>query len=309
MGRIFCIGETVFDIIFQGTQPVAGKAGGSMLNSAVSMGRMDLPVYFISEYGNDPLGQHIDNFLKNNGVDTRFVYRFATSKTSIALAFLDEKRNASYAFYKDLPQERLAITTPTFTPSDYVLFGSYYAINNEIHRKILELVTHARQAGATIIYDPNFRKAHLHELPQLFPMIIENMQLASLVKASDEDLQMIFQTNNLSESYQTIEKYCAHLIYTQSSNDVIFKNNSKQVSVPVPTITPTSTIGAGDSFSAGVLYYLFTHGLGHNDLAELDEATIQQLLQTGIDFATDVCLSYDNYISEDFARKYKNANH
>ncbi len=64
MGRIFCIGETVFDIIFQGTQPVAGKAGGSMLNSAVSMGRMDLPVYFISEYGNDPLGQHIDNFLK-----------------------------------------------------------------------------------------------------------------------------------------------------------------------------------------------------------------------------------------------------
>ena len=71
MRKIFGIGETVLDIIFKDGQPQAAKAGGSVLNSAVSMGRMGLPVSFISEYGLDDVGELIDNFLNENGVNTR----------------------------------------------------------------------------------------------------------------------------------------------------------------------------------------------------------------------------------------------
>ncbi|MGC8823722.1 MAG: carbohydrate kinase family protein [Bacteroidales bacterium] len=304
MGRVFCIGETVFDIIFDGAQPAAGRAGGSMLNSAVSMGRMNLPVYFISEYGSDQLGKHIDDFLKSNGVNTEYIYRFSSGKTSVALAFLDEKRNASYAFYKDLPAERLAIPMPDFTPNDYVLFGSFYAINTEIRSTVLNLVSQARRAGTTIIYDPNFRKAHQHELHQLLPMIIENMQLASLVKASNEDMNMIFGTTNFIESYLAITPYCPRLIYTQGSNDVIFKSPHLQMSASVPQIEPLSTIGAGDSFSAGILCFLYANKLKHNDLLHLNADLAQKLLQAGIDFASNVCMSYDNYISTAFAQEY-----
>lgn len=306
MSRIFCIGETVFDIIFEGTQPAAGKAGGSMLNSAVSMGRMHLPVYFVSEYGQDFLGKYIDDFLKNNGINTEYVYRFSTGKTSVALAFLDEKRNASYSFYKELPGKRLDIPLPDFTPTDYVLFGSFYAVNPEIRNTVVNIVKRARQAESTIIYDPNFRKAHLHELPQLLPMIIENLQLASLVKASDEDLLMIFGTHDFDASYQIIAQYCPNFIYTQNSRDVIFKNFYTQVNVPVPEIKPVSTIGAGDSFSAGILCYLLANNLQHKDLFSLDASVAKQLMQTGIDFASHVCMSYDNYISEEFANNYRN---
>jgi fructokinase len=306
MSRIFCIGETVFDIIFEGTQPAAGKAGGSMLNSAVSMGRMHLPVYFVSEYGQDFLGRYIDDFLKKNGINTEYVYRFSTGKTSVALAFLDEKRNASYSFYKELPGKRLDIPLPDFTPTDFVLFGSFYAVNPEIRDTVVKLVKQARRAGSTIIYDPNFRKAHLHELPQLLPMIIENMQLASLVKASDEDLLMIFGAQDFDASYQIIAQYCPNLIYTQNSKDVIFKNPHTQIHVPVPRINPVSTIGAGDSFSAGVLYYLFSSRLTPQNLSSLDANAAKELVQTGIDFASHVCMSYDNYISEEFANGYRN---
>lgn len=305
MSRIYCIGETVFDIIFEGSQPVAGRAGGSMLNSAVSMGRMNMPVYFISEYGKDYLGQHIDDFLNHNGVNTSYVYRFTTGKTSIALAFLDEKRKASYAFYKELPAERLAISTPVFSPDDYVLFGSFYAINAAIRSQVLKLISQARGAGATIIYDPNFRKAHHHELPQLLPMIIENMQLASLVKASDEDMYMIFGTSSFAESYQAVAQYCPTLIYTQGSNNVIFKNPHLYANAPVPQIQPISTIGAGDSFSAGILCYLFANKLKHNDLLNLNKELAQKILQTGIDFASHVCMSYDNYVSAAFVQEYR----
>ena len=95
MRKIYGIGETVLDIIFKDDQPQAAKAGGSVLNSAVSMGRMELPVSFISEYGQDDVGNLIDNFLKNNGVDTSSVHHFKDGNTSLALAFLNEKNDAS----------------------------------------------------------------------------------------------------------------------------------------------------------------------------------------------------------------------
>ena len=96
MRKIYGIGETVLDIIFKNGQPQAAKAGGSVLNSFVSMGRIGLPVSFISEYGIDDVGNLIDNFLKENGVNTSGVYRFIDGSTSLALAFLDHKSDAHY---------------------------------------------------------------------------------------------------------------------------------------------------------------------------------------------------------------------
>ena len=91
MRKIYAIGESLLDIIFREDQPQTAKAGGSMLNSVVSLGRMKLPVSFISEYGYDDVGNLIDKFLKENGVDTSFVHRYNDGNTSLALAFLNEK--------------------------------------------------------------------------------------------------------------------------------------------------------------------------------------------------------------------------
>ena len=63
MRKIYAIGETLLDIIFKNNQPQTAKPGGAMLNSVVSVGRMDLPVYFISEYGIDDAGNLVDSFL------------------------------------------------------------------------------------------------------------------------------------------------------------------------------------------------------------------------------------------------------
>jgi fructokinase len=94
MRKIYGIGETVFDIIFKDGSPQAGKAGGSMLNSVVSMGRAGLPVSFISEFAVDKVGDLIAKFLVENGVDTSFVNRYSDGNTTLALAFLDENNDA-----------------------------------------------------------------------------------------------------------------------------------------------------------------------------------------------------------------------
>ena len=86
MARIFTIGETVYDIIFKNSQPIAAKAGGSMLNTSVSLGRLGLDVNFVSDLGKDVIGDNIIRFLSENGVSTGCIERYDNRKTAIAIA-------------------------------------------------------------------------------------------------------------------------------------------------------------------------------------------------------------------------------
>jgi len=195
MRKIYGIGETVYDIIFKDGAPQAAKPGGSVLNAMVSLGRTGLPVSFISEYGKDDVGSLIDNFLETNGVDTSCAYRYYDANTSLALAFLDDKNDAHYTFHKDFPEKRLDIEFPHLKREDILLCGSFYAVWSEIRPKFLEFIRSAADSGALVLYDPNFRKSHVSELDILKPLIIENMQIASIVRGSDEDFRNIFGVN------------------------------------------------------------------------------------------------------------------
>lgn len=302
---IYTLGETVYDIIFKNGQPVAAKAGGSMLNATVSLGRMQTNVSFISEYSTDNIGTEIDNFLKQNNIITSNVYRYSTGKTSVAIAFLNDKNDAQYSFYKQLPQNRLNITFPPINANDIVLFGSYFAISTEIRHIIYPFLQHAKKQGALLVYDPNFRKAHLHELPEMLPLIEENMQLASIVKGSDEDFEMIYGVCNIDEAYNKTKNFCNTLVYTCNSEGVYIKNPAINKKYDVKTLKPISTIGAGDNFNAGLVYALYKLNIYNNKLNNITETTWQTIINSGINFASDVCMSYDNYVSEGFANEFK----
>lgn len=60
---VYCMGETVLDILFRGAVPLSANAGGSALNSAVSLSRAGAKVSFIGVVGNDSTGSHILDFL------------------------------------------------------------------------------------------------------------------------------------------------------------------------------------------------------------------------------------------------------
>ena len=305
MSKIYCIGETVYDIIFKNGQPVAAKAGGSMLNSSVSMGRMHLPVHFISEYAADNIGDNIDASLKSANINTQYVFRYADGKTSIAIAFLNEKNDASYTFYKQLPEKRLDIAFPNVQAGDIVLFGSFYSINEDIRSIVKSFIEKAKAAGALIIYDPNYRKAHLHELNALKPMILENMALASLVRGSNEDFEMIFGVQSFEDAYNKVSEFCKILVYTENSKGVHVKTPNLQTYSKTRSIIPVSTIGAGDNFNTGIITGLYKYGIDNGHLNDLSIEQWQQLLLIGIDFASEVCMSYENYISSDFANRYQ----
>lgn len=305
MRKIYAIGETVLDIIFKNNQPFAAKAGGACLNSSVTLGRLNLPVNFIGEYGLDEVGNLIDKFLKENNISTQYVYRYYDGKSSLALAFLNENNDASYDFYKLYPEHRLNIEFPEIQPDDIVLFGSIYAVTPEVREKLLGFIKQARKKKAIVIYDPNFRKSHLHNLPKLKPMIIENMALANIVRGSNEDFSFIMGVNSAEEVYEQIRDKVPNLLYTAHMKGVWLHTPALRSQFPVRTIQPISTIGAGDNFNAGIVYSLYKHDILHDSLNQLNESTWAEIVSTAVDFATQVCLSYDNYISYEFAENYK----
>ncbi len=305
MRRIFTIGETVLDILFKNKLPVTAKAGGACLNSAVTLGRLNLPVFFLGEYGLDEVGNIIDEFLKENHVSTEYVYRYYDGKSTLALAFLNENNDASYDFYKIYPEKRLAVDFPQINQDDIVLFGSIYSITIEVRKKLMEFVVQANKKKAVVIYDPNFRKQHLHALNSLRPLIFDNFMHADILRGSNEDFSFILGTDTADETYAETGKYCKNLLYTANDKGVFVRTKQVKSMFPVHKIEPVSTIGAGDNFNAGIAYSLFRHDIRHRDLDDLDEKNWKSIVTTAVEFATSVCMSYDNYISSEFAEKYK----
>jgi fructokinase len=294
---VFCIGETVLDIIFQDDCPVAARPGGSMLNSAVSLGRAGIPVHFISDYATDHAGDLIHNFLLKNGVSTEYVSRYSRGKTALALAFLDHQQNAEYSFYKIFPEKRLTISMPSVKPGDIILFGSFYALTRSLRPEIMEFIYKAKSAGAFIIYDPNFRSAHLSELETFRPWILENISMATLVRGSDEDFLNIFAASDADQAFHKVQSAgCPLLVYTKNSRGVEVKSAGFSRSYTVPPLQPVSTIGAGDAFNAGMIYALLQ---SEDSVNRIPGTLWDSIISHGTRFSEDVCMSLDNYISAD----------
>ncbi|NJK85074.1 MAG: carbohydrate kinase [Bacteroidales bacterium] len=303
MRKIYTIGETVLDILFKNGLPFTARPGGACLNTAVSLGRLNLPVYFISEYGLDEVGNIINQFLNENHVSTEYVYRYYDGKSALALAFLNENNDASYDFYKNYPKNRFEVQFPEIKADDIVIFGSIYAVNPEVRPKLIRFIEEAKSKNAIIIYDPNFRKSHLHDLPKLKPMIIDNLNYADIVRGSNEDFTFIFGTNDADETHEMLN-YIPNLLYTASKKGVFLRTSTLSAKYQVNKIQPVSTIGAGDSFNAGIAFSLMKQGIKRNDLDKLNEKQWRNIAETAIAFATHVCLIYDNYIEHGFANEF-----
>jgi len=305
MPRIYTVGETVYDIMFEKDQPVAARAGGAMLNSAVSLGRSGHQVDVITEIGDDTVGGYVLNFLEENNVGTQFINVYPQAKTLVSLAFLNEKGAADYSFYKKYPKERLVKELPEPGKGDIVLFGSFYSLNKKIRPKLIGFIRKARENGALIVYDPNMRKNHLQDLGEVFYFVMENIACADLVRGSDEDFLNLFNSQEGEKVYaQVAELGCPFLIVTRSDQGAELHSKKFRMEVAAEKIEVVSTIGAGDSFNAGIIHGLVNVLTSDWKLESLGKRAWKEVMVYGTAFAADACSGFDNYISMDFVRKF-----
>lgn len=306
MRKVIGIGETIMDIIFKDGKPTAAVPGGSMFNGIISLGRLGVPVSLISETGNDRVGDLIVDFLEDNGVEHKGVIQYQNGRSAISLAWLNEKNDAEYMFYKDYPSARLEVSWPEINSDDIVMMGSYFVLNPVLRPKVKDFLDYARERGALIYYDFNFRSSHKHEAIKIYADMLENLEYTDIVRGSVEDLENLFDNGDAAKVYKReIEFYCKNFLCTDAGGDIKLITPSVSMDFKVDKIPTVSTIGAGDNFNAGVVYGLIKYGVRRNDLANLDEGTWTKIIQCGKDLATDVCQSFNNSISKEFAEAYK----
>lgn len=306
MRKVIGIGETILDILFRDGQPQAAVPGGSVYNAVISLGRMGQNVTFISETGNDRVGEMILANMRENGVDTANVNVFPEGKSPVSLAFLNERNDAEYIFYKDNPRQRLEVNMPEISSDDIIMIGSYFAITPVLRDKVKELLDRAHDAGAIIYYDVNFRSTHANEAIKLMPTIIENFEYADILRGSTEDFQNMFRQPDADKVYSNhVGFYCPNFICTDADGDVRLRTKHVCKDYPVTPLKAVSTIGAGDNFNAGVVYGLLKYRVRRADLAELTEADWDAIIRCGMDFSADVCKSVSNSVSKEFAESYR----
>ncbi len=305
MRKIYCIGETVYDIIFRNGKAVESCPGGPILNTSVSLGRMGEKVYVVGDQANDAIGNIIADFLSDNNVSTKYLTLYNDAKSRVALAFLYDTREPAYSFYKIRVNGEIKITFPEVKRDDIVLFGSFTSIKAEVRDDLMACLRQAKEAGAIIIYDPNFRPSHLKDRERALPLIKENLEIADIVKGSNEDFQLIFDSNSALDTNEIVKQYgCRNFIYTANKYGVnLFTPDFHKV-FDVPRITPVSTVGAGDSFNAGLIYGLIKQNVYASDLENMPLEVWRKVIYCAISFATHVCCSYDNFINDEFISSF-----
>ena len=303
MRKVIGIGETVLDIIFKNDQPIGAVPGGSVFNGIISLGRAGINTTFISEAGNDRVGRNIIGFLNDNGVNADNINVYPNSKSPISLAFLNDSNDAEYVFYKDHPHDRLDFAYPEIERDDVVMFGSYYAVNPVIRPQVVGFLEYARSRGAILYYDVNFRASHRNEVMKLTPNILENLEYADIVRGSREDFEVMFRKTDPDVIYRSeISFYTRKFIFTQGSNPVRLRaDGGFAKSYPVTKTETVSTIGAGDNFNAGIIFGLLKYNVRYEDLDTMDETTWDKVIRCGIEFAGEVCRSFSNSVSKEFA--------
>ena len=304
--KVIGIGETVLDIIFKGGQPIGAFPGGSVFNAIVSLGRAGVSTTFISETGNDRIGDQVVSFLRDNGVNADLVNRCPNGQSPVSLAFLDEHNNAEYLFYKDHPHDHVDFVYPDIQPDDIVIVGSFFAVNPAVRPQVMGLLDYAHNHGAIIYYDVNYRPAHKNDVMKITPNLIENLEFADIVRGSREDFETLYRKSDPDKVYTAeISFYCKKFVYTQGADPVVVRADGNfRREYAVPETETVSTIGAGDNFNAGLLYGLIRYGITKDQLDRgLAPEEWDKLVAYAQLFSNEFCKGIYNYVSKEFGEK------
>ncbi len=248
-------GEALVDVVRRPGEREQAYAGGSAANVAVALARLGRPVRFATCFADDEHGRLIAEHLAVNGVslagDPHTVPR-----TSTAHATIGEDGAASYEFDLDWRP------APPPGPAPLVVHtSSFAAVLPPGGDTVAEVVAGLRDA-ATISYDVNVRPSVTGTGPDVLARVEHLVGLADVVKASDEDVEALWPGRSLSDCLHHLAGLGPALVLvTRGAEGARFVAGGAEGVVPAVAATVVDTIGAGDTFGAGLVDALWTAGL------------------------------------------------
>lgn len=252
---VVVMGESLIDIV---TTPdgITEHPGGSPANVAYGLARLGVRTGLLTAVGNDRRGAAIDEHLAGAGV-TLLPGSRSLDRTSTAAATIAADGSASYAF--DIMCD-LKPLEPAYAPPKVLHTGSIASFLAPSAATVQTVLQQLRDE-CTITYDPNIRPALLGSHADATSTFEEVVQLADVVKLSDEDAQWLYPRKTLEDTATHILGLGAELaVITKGSSGSLLATAGARLSIPAVDSRVVDTIGAGDSYMSALILGLLARG-------------------------------------------------
>jgi fructokinase len=293
-------GEALMDVFDAGPtaqgQMLDARIGGSPLNVAIGLARLQQPVVFFGGLGRGFLGDRLQQALQVEGVDLGAVCRVA-APTTLGLVGLDAHGVADYAFYGDGAADR------QLTPADLVQvpagaaayhFGSYAMVVQPVGSTQRALVE--RECRRSVVaYDVNVR-THVEPDLAVWRDSVDFMATrAAVLKLSDEDFERLYPGADVhQQASRWTSAGVALVVLTRGAQGAWAWTAAGHQTVAAPAFAAgaslVDTVGAGDSFQAALLATLAERQLLRREaLPAIAPATLTEVLQFAAQAAAITC--------------------
>lgn len=277
--RLLCCGEALIDMIATPAPdgPVFRPVpGGGMFNTAIAAARLGLPTGLIAGLSTDLFGAELVAAATASGVDISLCPR-APRPTTLAFVALANGQPA-YAFHDENTAGRMlrSADLPALPDSVQALAFGGISLAGEPCGTTYEALC-ARESARLIVLDPNIRPAIVTDAPALRARLHRMIARADIVKLSDEDLDWL--APGAEPAALTAQGL---MIVTRGARGALAFRGAERIAVPAPAVAVVDTVGAGDTFTAGVLAGLDRAGaLSKAGLAAASADTIRAALILG----------------------------
>jgi fructokinase len=279
-------GEALFDLFPQRAPPgpslpIDAVAGGSPLNVAIGLARLGRKVAFLGGVSRDPLGERIMGLLDAEGVEISMIAR-TDGATALSVVALDASGQPSYAFHGHGTAEtrlRLGDLPPLRAETTGLHLGSYAIAVEPVADALLEFAQ--RCQGLLITLDPNVRLGVQPDAGAWRDRIATLSRLAAVVKASEEDLALLWPGRAIEEIVG--EWRCAGaglVVVTRGAKGAIGFTPEERIDVPGRPVQMTDAVGAGDAFQAALIDGMLASGVRNRaDAAAIGASAAAALIE------------------------------
>lgn len=266
MTDITTIGEILIDLTQsgkteQGIPRFDANPGGAPANLAVAASRLGAKTAFIGRVGKDSYGEFLRRTLEENEVDVSGMSVDPVQHTTLAIVSLDETGERSFSFYRDPSADvnlRFEDVPAALLASSRVLhFGSVSLTAEPSRSATLEAAEKAREQGAWISYDPNYRSSLWRDEQTAIRQMLQPLPMVDILKVSDEELPLLTGLSDPERgSARLAEKGPKLILVTLGANGAFYRLGGRTGHVPGVKVTVGDTNGAGDTFFGAFLSQL-----------------------------------------------------
>ena len=242
--------------------------GGAPANVAVGLARLGLDAGFLGKVGDDPFGRYLAGVLETNRVDVTGLRFTKEAQTSLAFVSLGKDGERSFLFYRSPGADTLLapseISREQLHRARCLHFGSLTLVREPARSATREAARIARDEGLILSFDPNVRPALWPSRREIREQTEWALREADILKMSEEDIPFLLDTEDLEEAISRIMQQFEPdlLIITLGRRGCLGIHKGGREFVEGLTVSAIDTTGAGDAFTAGLLYALFREDTG-----------------------------------------------